>query len=216
MLDTILVAARESARTFRVAVALDGEEFSDCEFRSCRLVDSGGPVPKFSNCRFDDIVWKLDVAAQRTLAYLKLMWGVGAKAPVAFFAYPGKPSVMTAEGCRILRLAEPEQDLKGALAWLADELGIASNIAPLAAEPTAHGALPEGPQTIVFRWLGYRPSQVDVTVEAGGTVTADAGLEAVTIALSEIVVQGASRAPERIVEAPAARPSSSPTTVVIG
>ena len=64
--------------------------------------------------------------------------------------------------------------------------------------------VPAGPQTIVFRWLGYRPTQVDVTVEANATVTADAGLEAVTISLSEIVVEGASRAPERIVEAPAA------------
>jgi outer membrane receptor protein involved in Fe transport len=64
--------------------------------------------------------------------------------------------------------------------------------------------VPAGPQRIVFRWLGYRPTQVDVTVEAGRTVTADAGLEAVTVALSEIVVEGASRAPERIVEAPAA------------
>ena len=64
--------------------------------------------------------------------------------------------------------------------------------------------VPAGPQRIVFRWLGYRPTQVDVTVEAGATVTADAGLEPVTISLSEIVVEGASRAPERIVEAPAA------------
>jgi iron complex outermembrane receptor protein len=64
--------------------------------------------------------------------------------------------------------------------------------------------VPAGPQRIVFRWLGYRPTQVDVTVEPGGTVTADAEMEQVTIALSEIVVQGASRAPDRIVEAPAA------------
>ena len=35
-------------------------------------------------------------------------------------------------------------------------------------------------------------------------MTADASLEAVTISLSEIVVEGASRAPDRIVEAPAA------------
>ena len=64
--------------------------------------------------------------------------------------------------------------------------------------------MPAGAQKIVFRWLGYRPTQVDVVVEPGATVTADAGLEQVTIALSEIVVQGASRAPDRIVEAPAA------------
>jgi iron complex outermembrane receptor protein len=45
---------------------------------------------------------------------------------------------------------------------------------------------------------------VDVIVEPGATVTADAGMEQVTVALSEIVVEGASRAPDRIVEAPAA------------
>jgi outer membrane receptor protein involved in Fe transport len=64
--------------------------------------------------------------------------------------------------------------------------------------------VPAGPQTIVFRWLGYRPTQVQVVVEPGATVTADAALEAVVISLGEIVVEGASRGPERIVEAPSA------------
>jgi iron complex outermembrane receptor protein len=64
--------------------------------------------------------------------------------------------------------------------------------------------VPEGPQTLVFRWLGYRPTEVQTTVEAGGTVTANASLEPVAIALTELVVSAASRAPERIVEAPAA------------
>jgi outer membrane receptor for ferrienterochelin and colicins len=64
--------------------------------------------------------------------------------------------------------------------------------------------VPAGPQTIVFRWLGYAPTQVQVVVEANSTVTADAALEAVVVSLGEIVVEGASRGPERIVEAPAA------------
>lgn len=64
--------------------------------------------------------------------------------------------------------------------------------------------VPEGPQTIVFRWLGYRPVETPVTVEAGSTNTVDAALEPVALALTEIVVEGASRAPDRIVEAPAA------------
>jgi iron complex outermembrane receptor protein len=64
--------------------------------------------------------------------------------------------------------------------------------------------VPAGPQTIVFRWLGYKPTEVQVVVEPGQTVTADAALEAVIISLGEIVVEGASRAPERITEAPAA------------
>jgi outer membrane receptor for ferrienterochelin and colicins len=64
--------------------------------------------------------------------------------------------------------------------------------------------VPAGPQVIVFRWLGYRPTESQVTVEAGSTATVDVALEPVAVALTEIVVQGASRAPERIVEAPAA------------
>jgi len=64
--------------------------------------------------------------------------------------------------------------------------------------------VPVGPQTIVFRWLGYRPTEVQVVVEANQTVTADAALEAVVISLGEIVVEGASRGPERITEAPSA------------
>jgi outer membrane receptor protein involved in Fe transport len=64
--------------------------------------------------------------------------------------------------------------------------------------------VPTGPQTIVFRWLGYRPTEVQVVVEPGATVAADAALEAVVISLGEIVVEGASRGPERIVEAPSA------------
>jgi iron complex outermembrane receptor protein len=64
--------------------------------------------------------------------------------------------------------------------------------------------VPVGPQVVVFRWLGYRPTEVQVVVEADKTVTADAALEAVVISLGEIVVEGASRGPERITEAPSA------------
>jgi outer membrane receptor protein involved in Fe transport len=64
--------------------------------------------------------------------------------------------------------------------------------------------VPEGPQTIVFRWLGYRPTDLQTTVEADSTVTVNATLEPVAVALTELVVSAASRAPERIVEAPAA------------
>jgi acetolactate synthase-1/2/3 large subunit len=53
---------------------------------------------------------------------------VGAKAPVAFFAYPGKPSVMTPEGCAIVQLATPGDDLLHALEWLADELGVSAGV----------------------------------------------------------------------------------------
>ncbi len=55
---------------------------------------------------------------------------VGAKAPVAFFAYPGKPSVMTPEHCSIMRLARPADDLLHTLQWLAEELGVGPGVRP--------------------------------------------------------------------------------------
>jgi hypothetical protein len=63
-------------------VVLDGETFADCAFAACRLVYSGGELPQFERCRFDDCEWKFEEAAAQTLSYLKLMWGVGAKPSV--------------------------------------------------------------------------------------------------------------------------------------
>ena len=63
-------------------VVLDGQDFSDCEFRECRMVYNGGPPPDFRDCRFEKCDWKFEDAAANTLAYLKLVWSVGGKAPV--------------------------------------------------------------------------------------------------------------------------------------
>ena len=64
------------------------------------------------------------VAFLRDVRHLVL---IGASRPVAFFAYPGKPSLTAPEGCDIQSMASVEQDLDQALEWLADELGIASD-----------------------------------------------------------------------------------------
>ena len=63
---------------------------------------------------------------------------------------------------------------------------------------------PTGPQTLIFRWLGYRPTQVQSSVATTGVTTADAKMEQLPIQLSELQVTGASKVPERSVEAPAA------------
>ena len=63
-------------------VALDGEAFSDCEFRDCRMVYTGGEPPVFDHCRFDGCDWRMDDAAARTLAHLKLIWAQGGKAQI--------------------------------------------------------------------------------------------------------------------------------------
>ena len=63
-------------------VRLDGESFADCEFRACRLVYAGGEPPEFEGCKFEGCEWKFEEAASNTLAFMKVIWGVGGKAPV--------------------------------------------------------------------------------------------------------------------------------------
>src|SRR5262249_22638235 len=53
--------------------------------------------------------------ATEVLAPLKHLILVATKAPVTFFAYPGKPSELTPTGCARHVLATPEQDAVAAL-----------------------------------------------------------------------------------------------------
>jgi len=61
-----------------------------------------------------------------------LMLVAGTQVPVAFFAYPGKPSVLVPEGCATMILGGPESDSAAILGALADALG-AKEAAPFAA-----------------------------------------------------------------------------------
>jgi acetolactate synthase-1/2/3 large subunit len=69
---------------------------------------------------------------------------VGSKAPVAFFAYPDKPSSLVPEGCTLHRLAGPEEDCREALEHLADLLG-----APKEGAQLARSQRPERPQGVL-------------------------------------------------------------------
>jgi len=71
---------------------------------------------------------------------------IGAKSPVSFFAYPGKPSVLVPEGCRVTEVADVGADLTDALERLADALD-ARRTAPEAAA-YAPPAMPSGAPTL--------------------------------------------------------------------
>ncbi len=67
-----------------------------------------------------------------------------AKTPVAFFAYPGKPSRLAPADAQIHVLTAPGQDTVHALEWLADELSAstaAPQLSPLALSAPATGAI---------------------------------------------------------------------------
>jgi outer membrane receptor protein involved in Fe transport len=64
--------------------------------------------------------------------------------------------------------------------------------------------VPAGPQRLEFRRIGYAVGQVTVTVTAGTSATADAVLDPQPIELGTVLVEGVSRAPDRMIDAPAA------------
>jgi acetolactate synthase-1/2/3 large subunit len=69
---------------------------------------------------------------------------VGAEAPVAFFAYPGKPSCLLPEGCVTESLATPDQDARAALEAVAGRLNAQTEREPVPAVtdvPSPVGAL---------------------------------------------------------------------------
>jgi acetolactate synthase I/II/III large subunit len=57
------------------------------------------------------------------LAGLKHLILVDAKAPVSFFAYPGKKSYLVPDGCEVHELAAPSDDVVASLSALVDALG---------------------------------------------------------------------------------------------
>src|SRR5699024_11725011 len=64
------------------------------------------------------------VQAVVTLRDFEAVILIGARAPVAFFAYPGNPSRLLPEGCQTLTLATQDHDIEGALTQLMGRLGI--------------------------------------------------------------------------------------------
>ncbi len=75
---------------------------------------------------------------------------VGSKAPVAFFAYPDKPSVLTPDGCQIHRLSTIAEDSIAALEWLAEEVGAKKNgeVVQSASRPALPAGGPITPDTL--------------------------------------------------------------------
>ncbi|MGC1503733.1 MAG: acetolactate synthase large subunit [Sulfitobacter sp.] len=65
------------------------------------------------------VPYPIDIALE-VLAPFKRIVLIGARAPIGFFAYPGKPAILTREGADILTLANAGADLSAALTALAD------------------------------------------------------------------------------------------------
>ena len=98
----------------RIAAATGAKLFA--QGSNARIERGAGRVP------INRIPFVVDQALELLAPYEHIIL-VGAKPPVAFFAYPGKPSILTPDGCQLHQLATLEHDCVHALHWLADEVG---------------------------------------------------------------------------------------------
>lgn len=108
------------------------------EYNNARAEGGAGRV------RVDRLPYPIDIALA-TLKDTRHLVLAGARSPVSFFAYPGKPSVLVPEGCEATRFAAVEDDLAHALESLAAELGASNTPAPV--NERKRPALPSGPVT---------------------------------------------------------------------
>jgi acetolactate synthase-1/2/3 large subunit len=114
----------------------------------------------------DRIPYVVDLAVQ-ALAGTKHLILASAKAPVGFFAYPGKPSEMWPKDCAVRTLAAMDEDVVGALEALADELG-APRQAPIrddVAKPELHGG-PFKPESFGLTLAALLPENAVIVEDA--------------------------------------------------
>jgi acetolactate synthase-1/2/3 large subunit len=176
--ETIQGIARALRSGLRSMVVLSGTALGERGLRAAqRIAHATGAIlrtptqiPRMARGRgrapVDRIPYVVD-AALKVLEGTRHLVLAGAKAPVGFFAYPGKPSTLWPEDCAVHMLASGEQDIAGALEALADELGAAQSV-PLnerVAQPELHGG-PFKPEAFGLTLAALLPENAVVAEDA--------------------------------------------------
>ena len=106
-----------------------------------------------------------------------LMVLAGTQRPAAFFAYPGKPSLLVPEECEVFWIASAQEDAGAALAGLADALG-----APAAgpAAPRQEFPAPRGPLSPADVGASLARHMAEHTIVADDGVTAGLSIYGMT------------------------------------
>ena len=145
------------------------------EFNNARMECGAGRV------RVDRLPYPVDIALA-ALKDVRQLVIAGAKLPVSFFAYPGKPGMLIPGECAVTRLAGVEEDLAGALASLTTALD-AIHLPPAHVNDLRRPALPggkvtpDGIATVLAALLPEEAVVIDESVSTGrnfGAVTAGA------------------------------------------
>ena len=117
----------------RIAAATEAKLFAP--YPITRL-ERGAGIP-----RVDRVQYVLELGIEQFKDFRQLIL-VGAQAPVAYFAYPGKNSAFTPAACAIHALASPGEDYVGALELLAAALPVRE--AELQTEKAERPPMPSG------------------------------------------------------------------------
>ncbi len=191
-LDVPAPAAFDESALARVVEALDGPESllllggkaltqGNLEMAGRIAAKTGCKLlSEWSNARLergagrvvvDRVPYPIDIALKVLEPYKRIVL-VGARAPIGFFAYPGKPAILTRDGAEILTLADAGADHTGALTALTDATG-ASDIAPAHVADANLPDCPTGPldldrlAQIIARGIPEDAIVVDESVTTG-------------------------------------------------
>jgi acetolactate synthase-1/2/3 large subunit len=155
--ETRVRVAAESLRKGNAALILNGPLLRTAPLDVCgRIAAATGAellaptqVPRLERGAgrvfVDRIPYVIESALKR-LRHLKHVVLVNAREPVAFFAYPEKPSLLLPPDCDVMTLADPAEDGLDAIERLADALGARKHDA--VREPFDPPALPTGAVTL--------------------------------------------------------------------
>jgi acetolactate synthase-1/2/3 large subunit len=160
---------RGLATAGRIAAATKAKLFSP--YPLSRMERGAGVVP------VERIHYVLEQAVEQLSEFRQLIL-VGAKAPVAYFAYPGRNSVLTSPDCEIYTLAKPGEDYPGALDALAASLSLAG--AQARSENVSRPALTSEPVTLQGLAAAVGALLPENTIVVDESMTSGRGLMAAT------------------------------------
>jgi acetolactate synthase-1/2/3 large subunit len=127
--------------------------------------------------RVDRVQYVLEPAVEQFKDFRHLIL-VGARAPVAYFAYPGKSSVFTSPECEIHTMARPGEDYVGALDALAAALSISGD--EFTAEKAERPPMPSGEITLPGLAAAIGALLPENTIVVDESMTSGRGLMAAT------------------------------------
>lgn len=155
--DATIDAAVEALRQDGALLLLGGGALTEEALEHAGRIAAAtgcGLLTEWSNARLERGAGRVSVnripyvveMATATLAPYRHVVLAGAKPPVAFFAYPDKPGVLTAEGTEFTELASPDLDVAAALEALSEAVG-AKGTTPMGIAIAERPPVSDGPIT---------------------------------------------------------------------